>query len=71
MRTVCWVPRELIGQPGRRLPIVPWRVLGKAMGFQLFGTQHAAALGDLQSASGDIPDVMGNYWSLGASIVVR
>ena len=41
------------------------------VGLQLFATQHAAGIGDFQTASEDIQDVMGNYWSLGASIVVR
>lgn len=41
------------------------------VGLQLFGAQHAGALGDLQTASGDVNDVMGNYWSLGAGIVIR
>src|SRR6185436_16766433 len=41
------------------------------VGFQLFGTQHASAIGDFQTASELIQDVVGNYWSLGASIVVR
>jgi hypothetical protein len=40
-------------------------------GFQIFGSQHALALGDLQSAEGQIPDVMGNRWSLGAAVVIR
>lgn len=41
------------------------------LGFQIFGTQHAAALGDLETAGGSTPDVMGNFWSLGAAIVIR
>jgi hypothetical protein len=41
------------------------------VGYQLFGTQHAAAIGDLQTGEGDMPDVMGNFWSLGAAIVIR
>jgi hypothetical protein len=41
------------------------------VGVQLFATQHAAALGDFQTATGEVPDVIGNYWSLGASLVVR
>ena len=40
-------------------------------GLQLFATHYAGALGDFQTASGDVPDVIGNYWSLGASIVIR
>jgi hypothetical protein len=41
------------------------------VGFQLFGTQHAAALGDLLTAEATVDDVMGNYWSLGAAVVIR
>ncbi len=41
------------------------------VGFQLFAAQHVAALGDLTTLDGDIPDVVGNFWSLGAAIVIR
>jgi hypothetical protein len=41
------------------------------IGLQLFGMQHALALGDLQASQGQIPDVMGNRWSLGAALVIR
>lgn len=41
------------------------------LGLQIFGTQHAAALGDFQTATGDVPDVIGNFWSLGIGIVIR
>ena len=41
------------------------------LGLQVFGTQHALALGDFQAAEGQIPDVMGNRWSLGAAVVIR
>ena len=41
------------------------------VGFQLFATQHALALGDLQTAHESVQDVMGNYWSIGAAIVIR
>ena len=34
-------------------------------------TQHASAIGDFQTASELVQDVVGNYWSLGASIVIR
>jgi hypothetical protein len=40
-------------------------------GLQVFGAQHAAALGDLQTATGQVPDVIGNFWSLGGGIVIR
>jgi hypothetical protein len=40
-------------------------------GFEVFASQHAAALGDIQRADGLVPDVIGNFWSLGAAIVIR
>ena len=33
--------------------------------------QHVGALGDLQTVNGAISDVTGNFWSLGAAIVIR
>ena len=41
------------------------------IGFQLFGAQHVAALADIRRPEGDIPDVVGNFWSIGAAIVIR
>jgi len=41
------------------------------IGFQVFGTEHAGALGDLQTGQGLIQDVMGNFWSIGAAVVIR
>jgi len=41
------------------------------LGLQLFATQHVGALGDLQTVNGAIADVTGNFWSLGAAIVIR
>ena len=41
------------------------------IGFQVFASQHAGAIGDLQTASGELPDVMGNFWTMGAAIVFR
>ena len=41
------------------------------IGLQFFGTQHVGALGDLQTVNGPINDVTGNFWSLGAAIVIR
>jgi hypothetical protein len=43
----------------------------KRVGWQLFASQHAGALGDLKTADSDVPDVMGNYWSIGAALVFR
>jgi hypothetical protein len=41
------------------------------LGLQVFGAQHVGAIGDLQTAEGDIPDVVGNFWSLGVAVVIR
>ena len=43
----------------------------KRVGLQVFAAQHAAALGDLQTSAGDIQDVLANFWSVGAAIVIR
>ena len=45
-------------------------------GLQVLGTQHVAALGDFQTGSGSlgtglIENVVGNFWSVGAAIVIR
>ena len=40
-------------------------------GVQLFAMQHVGALGDLQTIDGAVNDVTGNFWSLGAAIVIR
>jgi len=42
------------------------------VGFEVFGTQHTAALGNLESsATAQAENIMGNFWSLGAAIVIR
>ena len=41
------------------------------LGLQLFASQHAADIGDIKTADADVPDVMGNFWSVGAAIVIR
>jgi len=41
------------------------------VGFQVFGAQHAAALGDLQTATATVQDVIGNFWSVGAGLTIR
>jgi len=41
------------------------------LGLELFASQHAAAIGDIKTADADVPDVMGNFWSIGAAIVIR
>jgi hypothetical protein len=41
------------------------------IGFQIFASQHAGAIGDLQTGEGDVPDVMSNFWTIGAALVFR
>ena len=41
------------------------------LGWELFATQHVAALGDFESAGVVNENVVANYWSLGAAIVIR
>ena len=47
-----------------------WR-FGRRFGTQVFGSQHVAALGDLQGATQKVENVMGNFWSVGGGIVIR
>ena len=47
-----------------------WRV-GRHFGAQVLGALHVAALGDLELSRGTVQNVMGNFWSVGAAIVVR
>ena len=37
----------------------------------MLGAQHVAALGDFQTAGGTVENVVGNFWSVGAAIVIR
>jgi hypothetical protein len=41
------------------------------VGLQIFGAQHVAALGDFQTGGVTVENVMANYWSAGAAIVIR
>jgi hypothetical protein len=47
-----------------------WR-LAPHFGTQVFGAQHVAALGDLTGSAGTFENVMANFWSVGAAIVIR
>lgn len=47
-----------------------WR-LSQRFGAQLFGSQHVATLGDLETATTRVENVVGNFWSLGGAIVIR
>ena len=41
------------------------------LGFQVYGAQHVAALGDFELRETTFENVMGNFWSLGAAMVFR
>lgn len=43
----------------------------RRLGLQVFASQHVAALGDFQTAAEDVPDVVGNFWSIGVAVVIR
>jgi hypothetical protein len=47
-----------------------WR-LRPRFGVQVFGSQHVAALGDLQANQTVIENVVGNFWTVGGAIVFR
>jgi len=47
-----------------------WRTRGH-FGAQVLGMQHVAALGDLQTSQRTVENVMGNFWSVGAAVVIR
>jgi hypothetical protein len=47
-----------------------WRMRGR-VGAQVFGSQHVVALGDLETNTQTAENVMGNFWSFGAAIVIR
>ena len=47
-----------------------WR-FARHFGTQVFGSQHVAALGDLETATTRVENVMGNFWSVGGGIVIR
>lgn len=47
-----------------------WR-LRPRFGVQVFGSQHVAALGDLQANQTIIENVVGNFWTVGGAIVFR
>jgi hypothetical protein len=41
------------------------------MAVQIFGAQHVAALGDLQTSAGPVENVIANFWSAGAVLIIR
>ena len=47
-----------------------WRTRSR-FGMQISGSQHVAALGDLQTSERTVQNVVGNFWSVGAALVIR
>ena len=47
-----------------------WR-FSQRFGTQVFGSQHVATLGDLETATTRVENVVGNFWSVGGGIVIR
>jgi hypothetical protein len=44
------------------------------LGMQFFASQHVSAIGDLTTGDPtvpEVPDVVGNFWSIGVAIVIR
>jgi hypothetical protein len=41
------------------------------VGVQIFGAQHVASLGDLETSLGTVENVIANFWSVGATLVIR
>jgi len=41
------------------------------LGIEMFGAQHVAALGDFQSGGVTNENVVANFWSVGAALVIR
>jgi len=52
---------------------VGWEfTINRRWAFQVHGLQHVAALGELTTvAGGRIRNVVGNYWTVGAAVVIR
>jgi hypothetical protein len=40
------------------------------LGLQVFGAQHVASLGDFHLGEVTVEHVVGNFWSVGAAIVI-
>ena len=47
-----------------------WR-LSRHFGAEVLGAQHVAALGDLETSNRTVENVMANFWSVGAAVVIR
>ncbi|HEY0873578.1 MAG TPA: hypothetical protein VGD94_08905 [Vicinamibacterales bacterium] len=47
-----------------------WRTAGR-FGFEVFGTHHVVAVGDLAGRERRLENVVGNFWSVGGAVVIR
>ena len=47
-----------------------WR-RDRRLGAEFLAMQHAAALGDFTTSAGVVENVLGNYWTIGAALVIR
>lgn len=47
-----------------------WR-LSRHLGAQVIAAHHVAALGDMQTSAQIVENVVGNFWSIGATVVIR
>jgi len=75
--------RNFVYDTGGTLPPITSKALGLTygagwafrhsdrLGHQVFGAQHVAALGDFQTGGVTISNVVGNFWSVGAAVVIR
>ena len=80
---MVFVRNFVLGEKEEVMPAITSKALGltygagwgfglrKRVGFELFGAQHVAALGDFQTGGENNENVLGNFWSVGAAIVIR
>jgi len=80
---MVFVRNFVLGESEEVMPAITSKALGltygagwgfarrSRVGFELFGAQHVAALGDFQAGGVNNENVLANFWSLGAAIVIR
>jgi len=80
---MVFVRNFVLGEKEEVMPAITSKALGvtygagwgfglrKRVGFELFGAQHVAALGDFQVGGVNNENVLGNFWSVGAALVFR
>ena len=45
--------------------------LARHLGAQVIGTHHVGALGDLETSNRTVENVVGNFWNVGAMLIIR